>query len=82
MYVCIYKNISPTKNFTAGLVGELWCVCRYVSSQVDDMHVCICAFSLYAGGPHAFVAVPGGVGIKNNTKKKHQSTNRDGWCLL
>ena len=33
-------------------------VCRYVSSQVDGMHVCMCAFYLYVGGRYAFVVVP------------------------
>ena len=58
-------------------------MCRYVSSQVDDMHVCICAFSLYAGGPHAFVAVPGGVSIKKKKQNKNTSppTEMDGACF-
>ena len=52
-------------------MGELYTFCnstsgvsRYVSSRMEGMHVCICAFSLYVGGQYAFVAVPGGVGIK------------------
>ena len=48
------------------------CVCRYVSSQVDGMHVCICAFSLYVGGQYAFMVVPGGVSNKKTTTPVHQ----------
>ena len=41
-------------------------MCRYIYSQVDGIHVYVCAFSLYVGGQYAFVAVPGGV-VKQNT---------------
>ena len=54
---------------------------RYVSSQVDGMHVCICAFSLYVGGQYAFVAVPGGVGIKKNNKNTSPPTEMDSACF-
>ena len=36
-------------------------VCRYVSSQVNSIHVCICAFSMYVGEQYAFGVVSGGV---------------------
>ena len=46
-------------------MGELYTFCnstsgvsRYVSSRMEGMHVCICAFSLYVGRQYAFVAVP------------------------
>ena len=89
IHICIYnttKTFHPRKmllqvsNTSKGCVGELstFCdstsgVCRYMSSQVNGIHVCICAFSMYVGGQYAFGAVPGGV--SNNKKTPvHQQT--------
>ena len=81
MYMYIYvtmhthwyvKNTfyDSTSGVCAGMCPLKWMTCMYVYG--------ICAFSLYAGGPHAFVVVPDGVSILKNTSPP---TEMDGACF-
>ena len=95
VYTCMYnttKTFHPLKillqvsNTSKGCVGELstFCdstsgVCRYVSSQVNSIHVCICAFSMYVGEQYAFGVVSGGV--SNNKKNTSPPTDMDSTCF-
>ena len=63
MCTCIYICFPPDSYLwmaCGGASDSISGVCRYVFSQFikDGMHVCISAFSLYAGERYAFVVVP------------------------